>query len=143
LSQPDRAASFKANMPSTGGPSLSLSEHQTLVRTRLALERTLMAWLRTGISLITFGFAIFKAFSFAYEHALVVRRGFLSPREFALVMISLGILSMAIATYQHYRHVRMLRELDHDLPVASVSIFTAGLLSLLGVLALVSAIVRQ
>jgi len=32
--------------------------HFGWLRTRLALERTLMAWVRTGVSLIGFGFTI-------------------------------------------------------------------------------------
>ena len=36
----------------------SASDHFAWVRTRLALERTIMAWLRTAVALIGFGFAI-------------------------------------------------------------------------------------
>jgi uncharacterized membrane protein YidH (DUF202 family) len=34
------------------------------VRTRHALERTMMAWVRTAASLITFGFSVYKFFQF-------------------------------------------------------------------------------
>ena len=34
------------------------ADHFAWLRTRLALERTIMAWLRTAVALIGFGFAI-------------------------------------------------------------------------------------
>ena len=34
------------------------ADHFAWVRTRLALERTIMSWLRTAVALIGFGFAI-------------------------------------------------------------------------------------
>ena len=37
-------------------------DHFAWIRTRLALERTMMAWLRTAVSLIGFGFAIVQFF---------------------------------------------------------------------------------
>lgn len=57
-------------------------------RTRLAHERTLMAWVRTATSLISFGFTIYKFFQieFAKEGARAVDR-LIGPREFALIMI--------------------------------------------------------
>lgn len=36
----------------------SASDHFAWVRTRLALERTIMSWLRTAVALIGIGFAI-------------------------------------------------------------------------------------
>ena len=39
-----------------GGAALETSEVLALDRTRLAAERTLMAWLRTALSMISFGF---------------------------------------------------------------------------------------
>jgi len=36
--------------------------HFGWIRTRMALERTLMAWLRTGVALIGFGFTIVQFF---------------------------------------------------------------------------------
>ena len=41
----------------------SASDHFAWVRTRLALERTMMSWLRTAVALIGFGFAIVQYFN--------------------------------------------------------------------------------
>jgi len=40
----------------------SVSNNFAWLRTRMALERTLIAWVRTGIALIGFGFTIVQFF---------------------------------------------------------------------------------
>src|SRR5262249_13313077 len=116
---------------------------QTLIRTRLAFERTLMAWVRTSISLITFGFTIFKAFSYAYERGLARRPGVLGPREYALIMISIGLVALALATWQHYRYVKMLHGLFTKLPVFSLGVVIAAMISALGLAALLTVLLRN
>lgn len=64
-------------------------------RTWLAQERTLMAWVRTATSMITFGFTIYKFFQF--EVARSARNGVLTPRDFGLIMISIGLLTLLLA----------------------------------------------
>ena len=44
--------------------ALDTGTRLALDRTHLAHERTLMAWVRTATSLISFGFTIYKFFSF-------------------------------------------------------------------------------
>ena len=41
---------------------MTAESHFAWLRTRLAVERTMMAYLRTAVSLIGFGFAIFQFF---------------------------------------------------------------------------------
>src|ERR1700750_365804 len=41
---------------------VTADSHFAWVRTRLSLERTMMSWLRTAVSLIGFGFAIGQCF---------------------------------------------------------------------------------
>src|SRR5499426_3320128 len=70
-------------------------------RTRLAHERTLMAWVRTATSLISFGFTIYKFFQI--ERAGMPHEGFFGPTFFSLVMISIGLLALLMATLEHRR----------------------------------------
>jgi uncharacterized membrane protein YidH (DUF202 family) len=42
--------------------STNLSDDLSIKRTRLSYDRTLMAWIRTATSLISFGFTIYKFF---------------------------------------------------------------------------------
>jgi putative membrane protein len=111
-----------------------------LERTRLAHERTLMAWVRTATSLISFGFTIHKAFQFL-QQSDGTNHG-LSPRGFALAMISLGIGSLTLATFQHRHDLRVLEVQYGKLPhstAQTVATVVAGL----GILALVLVAMHQ
>ena len=113
----------------------------SLENTRLAYERTMMAWIRTATSLITFGFSVYKFFqidqpSGAHGDRLV------TPRGFGIILISMGLFALLLATVEHVASMRMLRK---ELPGAprSLSALLAGLISILGILALIAAIFRQ
>ena len=109
-------------------------------RTFLAYERTRIAWVRTALALISFGFAIAKFFQYLRE-----KRGetatMLSPRVVGLVMIAIGLVGLILAHLQERRALKSLRERCPELPVP-ISGAMAVLIALLGVLALVGAIVR-
>ena len=83
--------------------------HFGWLRTRLALDRTLMAWVRTSVSLIGFGFTIVQFF----QH-LQGMEGFApatrpqAPRELGLALIGAGVLALIIALWQYRRVVHYL-----------------------------------
>jgi putative membrane protein len=112
-------------------------------RTRLAYERTLMAWVRTATSLISFGFTIYKFFQIelAKEGARTVNR-LIGPREFGLIMISTGLVALLLSTLQHYASMKQLRTTYGPMP-RSVSGIVGGLVSLLGILALLAVLFHQ
>ena len=111
-------------------------------RTRLAHERTLMAWVRTATSLISFGFTIYKAFDYLRQREPAVTHDILAPRNFALVMIGLGIGALILATLQHRHDLRVLADDYGPLP-RSTSAIVATVVSMLGVVALVLVFLRQ
>jgi putative membrane protein len=85
----------------------ALAEHRTdlaIQRTVIAAERTLMAWIRTALSMIGFGFTIYKFFQYlpAELAAGEVRRPH-APRNLALTLIGLGTLALMAASYDHRR----------------------------------------
>jgi len=105
-------------------------------RTRLAHERTLMAWVRTATSLISFGFTIYKFFQFDISKQSLPRPdSLLGPRGFALVMITIGLVSLALSTVQHQREMQALRHEFGAVPYSTAAI-VATLVAGLGVLAL-------
>ena len=110
-------------------------------RTYLSHERTLMAWIRTALALISFGFTISKFFEFLHE-----KRGEAAPllgaQTVGTLMIAIGVLGLAIATAQQTRELYKLRARCPGLP-RPVSWLTAVVLTLVGVLALVGALVRN
>jgi len=82
----------------TGSPKPNASTRLAAERTRLAYERTLMAWVRRAISLISFGFTIYKFFQI--ELAGKPDRA-ISATEFSLLMIVIGLISFVMATLEH------------------------------------------
>ena len=111
-------------------------------RTRLAHERTLIAWLRTALSMISFGFTIYKFFQI--ERGPQQHQGLLGPREFALIMISTGLVALLMSTIQHRQGMKRLRD-EGSLATVPVSIATivAGLFSILGVLAFLAVLFQE
>jgi putative membrane protein len=126
-----------------GAADLPDATELAMERTHLAHERTLMAWVRTATSLISFGFTIYKLFQYMREQqpGEPVRR-LLGPREFALLMIGMGIVSLLPATLEHWQFRRRLRERHIKVPY-SLAMAIAGLMSLLGILAFIAVIYRQ
>ena len=112
-----------------------------VTRTCLAHERTLMAWVRTAISLISFGFAMYKFFDFL-RSGQPSGQGFFSPRRYALFIISIGLIALLLATWEHQRNMRALRAVFPHVPYSGVTVL-AGLISLLGIVTLLAVILRQ
>src|SRR6201993_4125367 len=76
--------------------------HFGWIRTRLSLERTMMSWIRTAVSLIGFGFAIVQFFErFAQMPGARPADYPTAPRDLGLALISCGVLAMLIAIWQY------------------------------------------
>jgi putative membrane protein len=78
------------------------ADHFAWLRTRLALERTIMSWLRTATALIGFGFAIVQ-----YVNHLAQIPGahpaYLpdAPRFLGLALIGCGVLALLVSLWQY------------------------------------------
>ena len=122
-------------------PPLNASTRLAYERTFLAWERTQMAWIRTALSLISFGFTISKFFDLLRqkqgESATLV-----GPQTVGVAMIAMGLFALAIASLQHFFVQKRMRKECPGLP-RSLSWITAVLLALLGVGALVGALIRN
>jgi putative membrane protein len=126
--------------PKSGDASTMLS----VERTRLSYDRTLMSWIRTATSLITFGFSIYKFFQIEAERGGAASARLVGPREFALMMIVIGLTSLFLASMEHQRDLRNLQIQHPDCKIPrSVARLMAGLISILGTTALIIAIFRQ
>lgn len=109
-------------------------------RTRLAYDRTMMAWIRTATSLITFGFSVFKFFEF--QEKTPPANLLLGPRGFAVIMISIGLISLLMATIQHRIDRNKLRSMDCEVP-RSLAAALAGVIAALGIAALISVLLNR
>ncbi len=109
-----------------------------LERTFLAHERTLMAWIRTSVAMITLGFSLYKFFIFlqAVEPDKHPQHVF-GIRSYGLLMIGLGVGTLAIATRQHRRDLKRLSVYYHDAP-GSLSTLLALVIIVVGILAFAS-----
>jgi putative membrane protein len=117
------------------------SNQMAVDRTWLAHERTLMAWVRTATSMISFGFTIYKFFEFEENKHTAARPSLLTPRDFALVMVSIGLLSLLGATMGHRKAIRALRaQLQQRRSLAEL---VAYLVALFGIVTLLAAAFRQ
>ena len=99
---------------------VTADSHFAWIRTRMALERTLMAWVRTAVSLIGFGFTIVQFFQRLHEMegvAPAVRPQ--APRNLGLALIGAGVLALVISAQQYRRMVHYLWS-DPYRPIAGV-----------------------
>ena len=76
--------------------------HFGWVRTRLSVERTMMSWVRTSVSLIGFGFTIVQFFERlgAMEHIAHAARP-QAPRYLGLALIASGVGALVISIWQY------------------------------------------
>jgi putative membrane protein len=131
-----------AQAPDQAKAPMDVSTKLSYERTFLAHERTLMAWVRTASSLITFGFSIYKFF----EMEQGMGKGFASaqvigPRHFSMILIVIGVVSLVMATIQHRRQLEILK-VEYEKAPASTAGLVAGLISVMGLLAILAVIFR-
>jgi len=88
---------------------VTADSHFAWIRTRLALERTIMSWLRTAVALIGFGFAIVQYLEHL-EQTPGARSAYLphAPRYLGLALISCGILALVVSIWQYWWSIRYL-----------------------------------
>ena len=122
-------------------PALDISTQLAFERTRNSYETTMMSWIRTATSLITFGFSIYKFFQIEAPSRPQQNR-LIGPREFALMLVSIGIFSLVLATLEHRQSIRALGT-QYAGKRRSLALLVAALISLLGILALLAMIFRQ
>jgi len=73
----------------------------------LLYERMLISWVRTSLSLISFGFTIYKFFQL--EMGSSPRPGqIMGPRGFGLTLICIGLVSLLLAVIQNRKSLQAL-----------------------------------
>jgi putative membrane protein len=131
-----------ADQLSSNKPMLDRSTELAFARTRAAYERTMMAWIRTSTSLITFGFSIYKFFQIETPALAAERKRLIGPREFAFMLVGIGLVSLVLATLEYRQNIRTLGAEYADMR-RSLAVLVASLVSLLGLVALLVIYLRQ
>ena len=81
-----------------------------VMNTLMAADRTLMSWTRTSLSLLSFGFTIFKilqGFQDA-EGKFVVRSE--TPRDAGLFLTAMGTFAMVMGTLEYWQTLKVLHQ---------------------------------
>jgi inner membrane protein YidH len=103
----------------------------TEIREHLANERTLLSWVRTGVSLISLGLVVERAGAFA--RAADIQVGPTSGSEFfGLALALLGALTLILGTLQFLRNRRSIAVGDFESSVAGYLVIVAGGLAFAG-----------
>ena len=121
-----------------------LADDLALERTRMAADRTLMGWIRTSLSMISFGFTIYK-----FLESFPLKEGGLgigvwrqhSPRNVGLTLIAIGVFALAIACVQHWNYLKKLRP-DQPYNPWDLSFIVAILIGALGLAIFISVILH-
>ena len=113
-------------------------------RSREAADRTLMAWIRTCLSLIGFGFGIAKFRDILAEAGLVRNPGHIhSTLIFGLSFILLGVFGLLAAVIQHWRILQHLKfENFQYTGFRPLVMIAAIILLLIGLFAFISILLR-
>jgi putative membrane protein len=90
-------------------------ERLATIRTAYSSERSLKAWMRTAVSLYTFGFAIAKFFDYVelQQEDLQFSDG---PRRLGLALVGAGIVSLVFAVVEYLRRLATMRDLGLSHP---------------------------
>lgn len=111
-------------------------ERETL-RLHQANERTLLAWIRTGIALMAFGFAI-ERFALFMRQLSAIAPAQPAPQTLAsswvgAALVALGMLSNLLATIRYARVRRAIERGDVGAPSAAATYALGVLATLIGV----------
>jgi len=101
------------------------------LRTIMAADRTLMAWIRTALSLLSFGFAIYKILQ-EVESADKLLPEKNSPRNVGMFLAAVGTAAMIMGTIEYWQTLHELHR-DNDFWYFRPALIMAMVMSLSGV----------
>jgi len=125
------------------GQTTDRNTQLALRRSFLAAERTLMAWIRTSISMIGFGFTLAKLFESLAASNVMIRGPagrVWTAVGVGMVLVSLGTFALVVAVFDHYRELKHLHAVGLGARF-SLTMAVASVLAILGLMAFVSLLV--
>ena len=90
--------------------NLGLPSDLGAMRTIMAADRTLMAWVRTSLSMLSFGFTIYKFLESAVQSDQLARAD--SPQQVGLFLAGVGTLSMMLGVVSYWTTLKDLRRTE-------------------------------
>ena len=107
-------------------------------RVRFAAERTLLAWMRTGLALMGFGFVVARFGLFLRE---IVAAGHVTVHQhttgwslwIGTALIALGVAVSLLASFEYFRFIQLAkRGLDYTPRTAMLAVIVSVNLAILG-----------
>jgi putative membrane protein len=123
------------------GPNLSLISTQlSWMRSDLSNLRTLLAWARTSVSMIGFGFTIYNFYR-GFLEDLANGRGAEPARNLGLALVGAGTVAMLVAIWNYWSINNALQKMNDVFPIPQdlklrwfISYVVAGVLVLIGLI---------
>jgi putative membrane protein len=96
----------------------------------MAADRTLMAWIRTALSMLSFGFTIYKFLQGVAQQAPLPHPN--SPQRIGLFLAAVGTLSMLLGTVSYWTTLRDLQK-SEKFRIGRPTLLIAVIVSIAGI----------
>ena len=80
------------------------------MRTIMAADRTLMAWIRTALSMLSFGFTIYKFLQAVADKGPMAHPN--SPQQVGLFLTAMGVAAIVLGTVNYWGTLRDLQQIE-------------------------------
>lgn len=109
------------------------------IRTIMAADRTLMAWVRTSLSMLSFGFTIYKVLESAVQKDDLLHPN--SPQQVGLFLAAMGTLSMVLGLVSYWTTLKDLQRTE-EFRLGRPSLLIAFVMAVAGVVLFYAIAVR-